>query len=256
MKFLTCLRIPAWLLLVFFSGLLIYNSLPYFHAPRTHAFVWEKGLLADRPLWLCMLVIHAAAGVVCLLSSLLQFYRPLLRRVPALHRWLGRIHVCAILGFLTPTGFYLAFSAHGGWLGTTGFLILGVTTALTTWKGWMAMRRNLIQQHVAWMVRSFAMVASALTFRVEYLVLQQTGIAADTAFSIALYLSIIGNAVIAEWLLWRIRLGKTKPHQPTNHETTPVISLPAAIGRRHLHPARFVARSIGQTNPNRGTIGA
>ncbi|MDE0836048.1 MAG: hypothetical protein OSA84_06825 [Akkermansiaceae bacterium] len=71
--------------------MLLLNSLPYFNEPRSHAFVWEKAELADRPVWLVLLIIHVGAGVVCLISSFLQFFRPLLRRAPWRHRWLGRI---------------------------------------------------------------------------------------------------------------------------------------------------------------------
>ncbi len=229
-RFQLCFRILAWLALAFFSGLLIYNSLPYFNAPRTHAFVWEKGQLAERPVWLISLVIHVIAGVVCLVSSFLQFFRPLLRRAPWLHRWLGRIYVGSILIFMSPTGFYLAFFAHGGWLGTMGFLILGFATTLTTWKGWVAMRHKQMQQHITWMIRSFAMVTTALTFRIEHIVLQELGFAAETGFLVALYLSIFGNALVAEWLLWRMRRQKSKTHNLTNHyETKTVISVPAVI---------------------------
>ena len=229
-RFQLCIRIFAWLALVFFSGLLIYNGLPYLNAPRTHGFVWEKGALADRPVWLIALVIHVIAGMVCLLSSLLQFFRPMLRRAPWLHRWLGRIYVWSILAFLSPTGFYLAFFAHGGSLGTLGFLLLGVITTVTTWKGWVAMRRHQIQQHVAWMIRSFAMVTTALTFRIEHIIFQEIGITPETGFLVALYLSIIGNGVVAEALLWWMRQKKNKnQNHIKNYETKTVITVPAAI---------------------------
>lgn len=230
MKAKALFRILAWLVLVFFSGLLTLNSLPYFTEPRMHGFVWEKGALADRPLWLVSLVIHVIAGVVCLLSSLLQFFRPVLRRAPWLHRWLGRIYVSSVLLFLAPTGFYLSFFAHGGLAGAVGFLLLGVLTTVTTWKGWIAMRRERTEDHGRWMVRSFAMITTALTFRIEHIVFQEFGIAPETGFLAALYLSIAGNAVAAEWLLWRIRIRKTaKPNQTKNHETKYVIPSSARI---------------------------
>ena len=92
------------------------------------------------------------------------------------------------------------------------------------------MRRKQMAEHVAWMVRSFAMVTTALTFRIEHIALQELGMAPETGFLAALYLSIIGNALVAEWLLWRIRRKKNKKHnRPNNYETKTVISLPGAI---------------------------
>lgn len=227
--FKTCLRVLAWLLLVFLATLLIVNGLPYFSEPRSHAFVWEKGALADRPVWMISLIIHVIAGMVCLLSSLLQFFRPLLRRLPFLHRWLGRIYVISILGFLCPTGFYLAFFAHGGWAGTLGFLILGFLTTITTWKGWIAMRRHQVQQHITWMIRSFAMITTALSFRVEHIIFQEIGLAPETGFLTALYLSILGNAAVAEALIYLIQRKKTKTKPTRHHETKTIHTMPAAI---------------------------
>ena len=197
--------IVFWLALVFFTGLIARNSVLYFSDPRSHGFVWEKRELADNPVWLAALVIHVAAGIVCLAASFLQFFRPLLRRAPWAHRWLGRIYVSAVLCFLAPTGFYLAFSAHGGAAGTAGFLLLGVLTSVSTWKGWIAMRRRQTAVHMAWMVRSFAMITSAITFRFEHVALQLVGADPETGFLIALYLSIAGNALVAECLLLKIR---------------------------------------------------
>ena len=107
-------RLLPWCALVFFAGLIARNSGLYFSTPRRHGFVWEKGELADNPLWLGALVLHVGAGLVCLFAALVQIWRPLLRRLPALHRWLGRLYVWSILLVLAPTGFYLALFAHGG----------------------------------------------------------------------------------------------------------------------------------------------
>lgn len=220
MKLQGTFRILAWLALVFFTGVLVLNSLPYFSEPRAHSFVWEKRELADRPVWLVSLVIHVVAGVVCLVSSFLQFFRPLLRRAPWLHRWLGRIYVFSILVLLSPTGFYLAFFATGGLAGTIGFLLLGVLTTVTTWKGWIAMRHGRTAEHVVWMIRSFAMITTALTFRIEHIVFQELGIKPETGFLAALYLSIAGNALAAEWLLFRIRRKKYRNQNQTNTNET------------------------------------
>ena len=74
------------------------------------------------------------------------------------------------------------------------------------------------------------MVTTALTFRIEHILFQELGLAAETGFLVSLYLSIIGNALVAEWLLWKIRNKKNKTSQTSkNYETKTVISLPAAL---------------------------
>lgn len=75
-----------------------------------------------------------------------------------------------------------------------------------------------LAEHLAWMVRSFAVVTTALTFRIEHIMFQLLGISPETGFLTALYLSIAGNALVVEWLLLRIRRTKTS-NQTNNHET-------------------------------------
>ncbi len=222
----------AWLAVVFFTWLIARNSQVYFSQPRAHGFVSEKGALADDPLWMAALVIHVAAGILCLGSAFLQFFRTVLRRLPWLHRWLGRVYVASVLFLLTPTGLYLALYAHGGAAGTVGFLLLGALTATTTWRGWAAMRRGDVRGHAAWMLRSFAMATSAITFRIAHVGLQLTGIDPEVGFLTALYLSIAGNALAAEWLLQKIRKPemtkrtRTRYHDE-NHHPVPIRPRPS-----------------------------
>ncbi len=218
---------------MYFTWVILRNSLPYFAGePDSHAFVVEKGALAENPLWLGALIVHAAAGIVCLASSFLQFFRPVLRRVRWLHRWLGRVYVVSVLVILSPTGFYLAFFAHGGIAGMVGFLILGVLTFGSTWKGWKAMREGQTREHIAWMIRSMAMVTTAITFRLEHVLFQELGIHPDPGFLAALYLSIAGNALAAEWLLLKIRKRSRKKisNLIKSHESNP--SIPTRVRAR------------------------
>ena len=217
MRFL--FRAAAWFALVYFTWLITRNSLVYFNEPRAHGFVWEKGELAENPVWLAALVVHVGAGIVCLASSFLQFFRPLLKRAPWLHRWLGRAYVGSILVVLAPTGFYLAFYAHGGVAGTVGFLILGVLTTGSTWRGWRAIRAGRTREHTVWMIRSLAMVTTAITFRIEHIAMQLLGVDPVTGFLAALYLSIAGNAFAAEFVVHKIQNSKRK-HR-TNTEPIP-----------------------------------
>ena len=228
MKLPTLIRILAWLILVLLTGVMIRNNLIYFSAPRMHPFVWEKGALAEHPFWLACLVIHVGAGLVCLAASFLQFFRPMLRHFPFLHRWLGRIYMISVLAFLAPTGFYLAFFANGGTAGIAGFLLLGVLTTVTTWKGWMAMRAGRTAEHLVWMIRSFAMITTALSFRTEHIIFQMMGIQPETCFLMALYLSILGNALVAECLILRIRKPKNR-NRIHHHENKSDIPVPAGI---------------------------
>ena len=71
-------------------------------------------------------------------------------------------------------------------------------------------------EHVDWMIRSFAMVTTAITFRIEHIVFQELGFAAETGFLAALYLSIAGNAILAEFLIFMMNKNKNRKHTKTN----------------------------------------
>ena len=230
-------KLIAWLALVGFSWLIVENSLPYLGTRADIPFLEERPWLAAQPLWRATVAVHAAGGVVCLLSCLLQFYRPLMRRAPAAHRLLGLAYVHSVLWVLCPSGFYMAFFAKGGWSGVAGFLLLGVVTFWTTWRGWTAMRKSRTHDHVIWMIRSFAMVTTAITFRIYNIALYELGMSLDTGYQAALGLSLAGNAAAAEWILFRMQShANSKPQNAKTHENQNHIPDHNSV-RQHI-PAR------------------
>jgi len=60
-----------------------------------------------------------------------------------------------------------------------------------------------VARHREWMTRSFAMTATAITFRSYHVALFALGVAAETNYLVSLWLSILGNAAAAEWVLRR-----------------------------------------------------
>ncbi|MEM9236074.1 MAG: DUF2306 domain-containing protein, partial [Verrucomicrobiota bacterium] len=137
----------------------------------------------------------------------LQFSRRLLRSIPSLHRWLGRIYVYSVLGLVGPTGLYLALFAKGGFWGRAGFLLLGILTMHFTLQGFVALRRGGrdMTRHFEFMIRSFAMLASAITFRIGHLGFHLLGVDDRTNYLVSLWLSILGNAAVAEAVVLRLR---------------------------------------------------
>ncbi len=196
----------AWLAFAGISWIIIENTIPYLLARDGIPFLEERPWLATAPVYRAVLGMHCGAAIVCLASSLLQFWRPLIRRLPSLHRRLGRAYVGSVLVVLFPTGFFLAFSAKGGWAGILGFHLLGALTFWTTWRGWIAMRRGVMREHIVWMIRSFAMIANALTARLLMMGCYLLGVDDATGYVASLYLSIAGNAGLAELLISRTKL--------------------------------------------------
>jgi hypothetical protein len=216
----TVLRWIGWAALLAGALLILESSLRDFGPGGEGIFVEQKGEIGRLPLWSFCLHVHVVAGIVCLLSVLPQFSRKLLRRIPALHRWCGRAYAASVLLFLCPTGIYLALFAKGGLAGQTGFLLLGVATFHTTLRGVTSMMGGSrdLAVHREWMTRSFAFAATAITFRVYHLGFYLLGMAGDTNYVTSLWLSILGNAAVAELVLRR------RSRVPVLSSTVPSIS--------------------------------
>lgn len=198
------------LLLLFFAFttvLLVRESLPYFTFTDDLPFFLEKWAAYESVVWRVAFYLHVGGGIVCLVVALPQFSKTLLRRAPRVHRFLGWSYVVSVLGFTVPAGLYLALFAKGGVPGRLGFILLGIALLYTTWRGLERVLAKDFRGHAAWMIRSYAMAASALTFRVFYVLLSVGRV--DDAYVISIWLSLIVNLIGAEAVIARKRKGAT-----------------------------------------------
>lgn len=107
---------------------------------------------------------HAACGAVALLLGPWQFLPASYRRRPALHRSLGWTFLAAALG-TGVAGLSMSFYAYAGGWARAGFAGMAIATILCPLVGLRAIRRHDEVRHRAWMLRAFAMVFAAVTFR-------------------------------------------------------------------------------------------
>ncbi len=194
-----------WLAMTGLSGLIVVNVLPYFELGGLHPFFLEKARVFEDVLWRVSFYIHIAGGGVCLASALPQFSGRLLHAAPGLHRALGWTYVVSVLVLVAPTGLYLAIFAKGGMAGRFGFLVLGLALVYTTARGVQHVRARDFRGHAAWMVRSYAMTASAVSFRIFYLALHEAG--ASDPYVAGIWLSFFVNLAIAELVIRGKRKG-------------------------------------------------
>ncbi|MGD1978139.1 MAG: DUF2306 domain-containing protein, partial [Akkermansiaceae bacterium] len=189
--------------LVLFAGtaLIVWESRDYFLPDRIHGFIMERLDLAAEDWWRYALIAHVASGLICLVSSLLQYSKLLLKRAPSIHRNLGRIYALSIVMAVFPTGVALAFVAKGGVSGTVGFLVLSFATLFSLIFGMVAIYRKNLRSHQEWISRSFALVTTAITFRALQLALIQFPLEYDFIYQFALWASIGINLALCEYYL-------------------------------------------------------
>jgi hypothetical protein len=197
------LKLAGWLGFLAGCVLLLSNTFIDFRPGGEGVFIEQKGEAGRQPLWLFSLRLHVVAGSICLLACLPQFSRSLLRRVPSLHRTCGKIYAASVLFVLCPTGIHLALSAKGGLPGQAGFLLLGIAGFYTTLQGIRTIRGGNLPDHRRWMTRSFALMASAVTFRVYHVAFFHADLPDEVNYVASLWLSVVGNAAVAEWIVRR-----------------------------------------------------
>jgi uncharacterized membrane protein YozB (DUF420 family) len=181
------------------AALITASSLAYFDASELPPFVVEKLPLRFEALWLASLRVHVTAALVSFPLCIALMTRALQRRA-TLHRWIGRIAGVVILFALAPSGAVLAFDAKGGALVTAGFL---ASDALVCWfmvNGIVAARRKELGAHRRAMVHVFAQMSVAVTSRAMLIGLDAVGLGPDVAYVVALWVPVVGSAVVAEWL--------------------------------------------------------
>lgn len=207
----------AWFLYLAGCLLILSNTVADYRPDGPGIFIFQKGGIGESLAWRVSLYVHIAGGLLCLFAALPQLSGKLVARFPSIHRRAGKIYATSVLFLVCPTGFHLALFAKGGFFGKLGFLTLAFAAFYTTLAGWRAVlppQRNLAA-HRVWMIRSFALTASAVTFHIYHTLGHLAGLEADTNYVASLWLSLLGNAAATEIILHRKQIGaflfQTKP---------------------------------------------
>lgn len=111
------------------------------------------------------LMLHITGGMTALLTGPWQFWTGLRVRYPRLHRWTGRIFLCAVASS-SVGAFGLVFTSSGGWAFPAGLFGLAVAWVTTAGMAYYAILRRRIAIHKEWMVRAYVVTFAFVTFRI------------------------------------------------------------------------------------------
>lgn len=154
------------------------------------------------------LVLHVIGAMTALLVGPLQFVRAVRTRWPAFHRMTGRIYIlgCAIGA---PTGFILAWGTTAGPVAAIGFAIPAVLWPAFTWLGLRAAVERRVDDHRDWMLRSYALIASAITLRLMLPAALMAGYEFFPAYRVISWLTWTTNLALCEYFIRRNRASVT-----------------------------------------------
>jgi hypothetical protein len=192
-----------WIPVAGFSLLLIYNTLPYFSFSKDFDFIQERNFLFESKLYSACFYTHIFAGAVCIATALIQFSRYILKKSRAIHRWSGKLYVAVVLFIGAPTGLYMSFFAKGSFWERALFMFMAATWFFTTYYGFTTIHKKNVLAHKIWMMRSYAMAMTAVTFRVYHIIFYLVGWGHLENYEISLWISVLGNMLFAEYLIYR-----------------------------------------------------
>jgi hypothetical protein len=192
-----------WVPVAGFSLLLIYNTLPYFSFSKDFDFIQERSILFQSNFYNTCFYLHITAGALCIGTALIQFSRYILKKTKAIHRVSGKIYVAVVLFIASPTGLYMAFFAKGSFWERSLFMFMAIWWFITTLNGLTTIHKRNIIAHKVWMMRSYAMAMTAVTFRVYYIIFYLLDWNLMENYQFSLWVSVIGNMLITEFIIYR-----------------------------------------------------
>jgi uncharacterized membrane protein len=194
---------PLVVLLIGLGSLAItWSSAVYFDADEYAPFLLEKLELGlpNEERYIHALQLHVVAAAFALPACLLLLSRTLMRRLPIVHRWLGRLTGTVTLFALVPSGFYLSLFAKGGKLGTLGFMLSGAIIFVAMVQGVRAARAGRFAAHRRFVLHVVAQMAVAVVSRAMLFAADAAAFDHDTSYLVSLWLPVLGCAAAVEWL--------------------------------------------------------
>lgn len=180
-------------------------ALTYFIPNYQSPFLQHKPL--DNTLWRVTFWTHVGLGALALALGPFQLSVKRRQRNLNLHRQLGKLYVISIL-VASVCAFYAAFFADTGWIAGLGFAMLALAWFYTTLRAYQTIRQKQVDQHRAWMYRSYAVTLAAVTLRIILPVeLALLGLPFSVAYPIVAWLCWVPNLIVVEWWLNRKQLG-------------------------------------------------
>jgi hypothetical protein len=200
-------RIFLWLMLLFFTYLMVKLTLPYLAIGENVAFLRIKRTARTIPIWQLAFYIHVFTSVFLLIAGFTQFSNYFLKNYKRAHRWIGKSYVFIILFLSAPSGLIMSFLANGGLISKIAFTTLTFAWLITTAKAWQTALNKDFQAHKEWMIRSFALTLSALTLRAwKYIIAITLAPPPMDMYRAVAWLGWIPNLLLAEWIIRRKRL--------------------------------------------------
>jgi hypothetical protein len=116
---------------------------------------------------------------------------------------MGKTYVFVVLVLGAPTGLYMSFFAKGSFWERMLFMFMALYWFYSTMKGLQTIKVKNVIAHKNWMIRSYSMAMTAVTFRVYHLLFYLFDFDHLHNYEISLWISVLGNMLVAEYVIYR-----------------------------------------------------
>lgn len=214
-RFLKYSKKSPWALIVISAIAIGLYPLTFINAnPNEGLLSFKSNELLANSLWNLSFYTHISLGGLALLIGWLLFLKKLRAKHLHLHRLIGKIYIISIL-LSSLSGYYIAYHATGGIYAVYGFSGMSTAWLLTTIIAYKAIRVGDIKKHERWMIRSYAVTFTGVTFRLwmPFLIIAFQMDFLE-AYPISAWISWMTNLLVAELIL-RKQYRKKKKIQMT-----------------------------------------
>lgn len=116
------------------------------------------------------LLVHIVFGTVALFTGPVQLWLGIAERKVEWHRRLGLVYLAAVVAS-AGAAYVIALSPSAGWIFGSGLMSLATAWLTTTGLAFLAIKRQLIEQHKEWMIRSYVVTFAFVFFRIGAVIL-------------------------------------------------------------------------------------
>ena len=195
-------------------------SVPYTSFQKNIDFLGTKQNVYHIDYWRYSFYAHVFTSIFVLPAGFTQFNSAFFRK--AWHRKLGMIYVLTVLFISAPTGFLMGLHANGGLGSKASFVLLSSLWFVTTLLAFTTVKKRKFIDHGEWMLYSYALTLSAITFRLIALGfdLFDIQVRPQEVYVTTAWLSWVPNIIIAHLM---IKMGFIKNLFKKYLQTNPVL---------------------------------
>jgi len=200
------LKVLIIAVILFYTWKMIELTVPYLSFQKNIDFLKSKLNVYHIDYWRWGFYIHIFTSPIALIAGVTQFSATIMRKAPKFHRWMGKAYVFVVLFISAPGAMAMAFHANYGLPAVVSFVFLTTLWFSFTLLAYYFVRKKDYIAHSEFMLRSYALTFSAVTFRLitYYFTYMKFQVKPAEIYFIAAWMSWVPNLIIAEIM---IRMG-------------------------------------------------